>query len=144
MIAVDTNILVYAHRQDSPWHAPARQCVKDLAEGRAPWAIAWNCLREFLAITTSPRIYNPPTPLGVALSQVEYWLQSPALVLLAEGPGYWDSLKGQATVARVAGAAIHDAHLAALCLEHGVAALWSADRDFTRFHHLKVVNPLVD
>ena len=52
MIAVDTNVLVYAHREDSPWHGAASRVVRDLAEGSAPWAIPWPCLHEFLAIVT--------------------------------------------------------------------------------------------
>ncbi len=74
MIAVDTNILVYAHRVDSPWHEAARDRVRELAEGRAPWAIAWPCLHEFYAIVTHPRVYAPPTPQAVAFGQVEAWL----------------------------------------------------------------------
>jgi predicted nucleic acid-binding protein len=62
VIAVDTNLLVYAHRKDSQWHAAAASVVRSLAEGSAPWAIAWPCLHEFLAIVTHPRIYAPPTP----------------------------------------------------------------------------------
>jgi len=38
---------------------------------------------------------------------------------------------------------IHDARIAAICLENGVVELWSADRDLGRFAGLKVVNPLV-
>ena len=41
MIAVDTNLLVYAHRKDSQWHAVAEPAVRSLAEGTAPWAIPW-------------------------------------------------------------------------------------------------------
>ncbi len=71
MIAVDTNILVYAHREDSLFHAAASRQVTALAEGRVPWAIPWPCLHEFLAIVTHPRIYDPPTPLPSALHQVD-------------------------------------------------------------------------
>ncbi|RLB44033.1 MAG: VapC toxin family PIN domain ribonuclease, partial [Deltaproteobacteria bacterium] len=85
MIGVDTNILVYAHREDSPWHERAYACIKQLAEGSAPWAIPWPCVHEFLAIVTHPRIYQPPTPLSRALEQVEAWLESPSLVMLSEG-----------------------------------------------------------
>ena len=63
MIAVDTNLLVYAHRRDSPWFEPARKAVRSLVEGTATWSIPWPCLHEFLAITTHPKIYNPPTEL---------------------------------------------------------------------------------
>ena len=62
MVAVDTNILIYAHRADSPWHARADQVIAELAEGSSLWAIPWPCLHEFLAVVTHPRVYDPPTP----------------------------------------------------------------------------------
>lgn len=143
MIAVDTNILVYAHREDSPWHAAARDCITSLAEGKRPWALPWPCLHEFLSIVTHPRIYNPPTPLRVALDQGAAWLESPTLVLLMETPGYWNHLRAVLSGAKVAGPGVHDARIAALCLTHGVRELWTADRDFSRYPGLKVRNPLV-
>lgn len=143
MIAVDTNILVYAHRRDSPWHDVAARCVSQLAEGRAPWAIAWPCLHEFIAIATHPRIYAPPTPLLEALDQVAAWLESPSLVLLAEADDYWPALRSALETGRIAGPRVHDARVAALCQLHGVRELWSADRDFSRFSGLTITNPLV-
>lgn len=143
MIAVDTNLLVYAHREDSPWHQVAYRRVSELAEGRAAWAIAWPCVHEFLAIVTHPRIYNPPTPLAKALDQVSAWLEAPSVVLLAESTGYWEQLRPLVDESRVTGAQIHDARIAALCLQHGVKELWTADRDFSRFAHLSTHNPLV-
>ncbi|MEA2990960.1 MAG: uncharacterized protein QOG83_3671 [Alphaproteobacteria bacterium] len=143
MIAVDTNILVYAHREDSPFHKTAARCLVELAEGRVPWAIPWPCVHEFLAIATHPRIYDPPTPLAAALNQVDAWLSAPNLVLLAESDEYWPELRALAMDGRVTGARIHDARVAALCKHHGVGELWSADRDFGRFSKLKVINPLV-
>lgn len=143
MIAVDTNILVYAHRVDSPFHPDADACVSALAEGVATWAIPWPCLHEFLAIVTHPRIYAPPTPLARALDQVEAWLESPALRLLAEAEEHWPVLRGLVGRAQIAGPKVPDARIAALCKEHGVRELWSADRDFSRFPEVDVVNPLV-
>ena len=143
MIAVDTNILVYAHREDSPWHRPALKAVTTLAEQPAPWAIPWPCLYEFLAITTHPRIYRPPTPLSAACIQVDAWLESPSLVLLAEGDQHWKMLRASLIGGRIAGALVHDARVAALCLAHGVRELWTHDRDFGRFPALTVRNPLV-
>src|SRR6516164_3622240 len=130
MIAVDTNILVYAHREDSPFHDTALRRVAELAEGSAMWAIPWPCIHEFLAIVTHPRIYAPPTPLAQALEQVDAWLQSPSLVLLAEGSGYWPQLGAVLTAGRISGPQVHDARVAALCRHHGVRELWTADRDF--------------
>ena len=60
MIAIDTNLLVYAHREDSAFHDAADACVAQCAEGRASWAIPWPCLNEFFSIVTHPRIYNRP------------------------------------------------------------------------------------
>jgi uncharacterized protein len=143
LIGVDTNILVYAHREDSPFHSAAFRRVAELAEGRTIWAIPWPCLHEFLAIVTHPRIYTPPTPLTRAQAQVEAWLESPSLTVLAESAAHWTIFRSFLVDGRVAGPQVHDARVAALCREHGVRELWSADRDFSRFAGLSVVNPLV-
>ena len=143
MIALDTNLLVYAHREDAVWHEAAYACVSGLAEGGAPWAIPWPCLHEFLAIVTHPRIFSPPTPIARALDQVDAWLESPSLVLLAEGVAYWASLRALVAGGRVVGPLVHDARVAALCRDHGVDELWTADRDFSRFPDLPLRNPLV-
>jgi hypothetical protein len=143
MIAVDTNILVYAHREDSPWHAKAKTAVVGLAEGVASWAIPWPCLHELLAIVTHPRIYKTPTPVAVAVAAVDALLQAPRLLLLSEVGGYWPVLRTQMETGLLAGPVVHDARIAALCRLHGVSELWSADRDFSRFPGLVVRNPLV-
>jgi toxin-antitoxin system PIN domain toxin len=143
VIAVDTNVLVYAHRADSSWHEAAARAVAGLAEGRAPWALPWPCLHEFFGIVTHPRIYRPPTPVPAAVDQIEAWLESPGVVLLGEAGGYWTSLKPLLLDGRIDGPRVHDARVAALCLHHGIDELWSADRDFGRFPELRVRNPLV-
>jgi toxin-antitoxin system PIN domain toxin len=142
LIAVDTNLLVYAHRTDSEWHERAAARIRELAEARSPWAVPWPCIHEFLAIATHPRIWDPPTPTEAALDQVEAWLESPSLVLLAEGPEHWNELRSQIEAGRITGPRVHDARIAALCLAHGVRELWTADRDFGRFPSLATSNPL--
>jgi hypothetical protein len=143
VIAVDTNILVYAHRGDSPFHHAAAACLRELAEGAAGWALPWPCVHEFLAIVTHPRIHRPPTPLERAAEQVDAWLESPSVVLLGEADGHWTALRGLLLGGKVVGPQVHDARVAALCLEHGVRELWTADRDFSRFAGLRTVNPLI-
>ncbi|MBD0329957.1 MAG: PIN domain-containing protein [Thermoleophilia bacterium] len=142
MIAVDTNVLVYAHRRDSEWHEPAAAAVRELAEGTGAWAIPWPCLHEFLAVVTHPAIYDPPSPLEGALAQVDAWLEAPSLVLLAERGPYWARLAGLVRSGRIVGGRVHDARVAALCLVHGVRELLTADRDFGRFPELATRNPL--
>ena len=143
MIALDTNLLVYAHREDAQFHTAALERVAGLAESGAPWAIPWPCVHEFFAIVTHPRIYAPPTPRSRAIDQIDAWLESPTLVLLSESATHWPQLRAMLDSARVAGPLVHDARVAALCKQHGVKTLWTADRDFARFAQLHAVNPLV-
>lgn len=143
MIAVDTNILVYAHRRDSSFHEPAAAAVRDLAESPATWAIPWPCVHEFYSTVTHARIYDPPSSPAEAIAQVEAWLDSPSLVLLHEGVTYWLTLRAMLESGKVRGPMVHDARIAALCRANGVRTLWSADRDFGRFPDLVVQNPLV-
>jgi toxin-antitoxin system PIN domain toxin len=143
MIAVDTNILVYAHRADSSWHGAADQCIEELAESGKPWAIPWPCIHEFLAVVTHPKIYRPPTPVPTAIRQVECWMECPTLALLGESGGHWAILKSILLAGNIAGPVIHDARVAAICRQHGVKTLWSADRDFSRMAGISIVNPLL-
>ena len=144
MIAVDTNILVYAHREDSPFHKAAARRIAELAEGVATWALPWPCLHEFLAITTHRRIFSPPSTLEEAFDQIDAWLASPSVTLLAESTTHLATLQALLIGGRVVGPQIHDGRIAALCRQHGVHELWTADRDFSRFPGVMVVNPLVE
>jgi toxin-antitoxin system PIN domain toxin len=144
VIAVDTNILIYAHREDSPFYKKASACIKRLAEGRLPWAIPWPCIHEFYSIITHPKIYDPPSPINIAIGQIDAWMESPSLVLLSESVLYWDKLRKLIVSSKTTGPLIHDARISALCIDHGVTELLTSDRDFGRFPSLKIRNPLVD
>lgn len=143
MIAVDTNVLVYAHRADSPFHQSAAAAVKGLAEGRGPWALPWPCVHEFFSVVTHPRVYDPPSTGIQAIGQIEAWLESPSVLRISEGETYWPTLSRLLADGKILGPAVNDARIAALCLGNGVRELWTADRDFSRFPRLRTVNPLV-
>jgi uncharacterized protein len=143
VIAVDSNLLVYAHREDSEFHEAARALVEVLRHESAPWAIPWPCVHEFIAIATHPSIYKPASTLSEALGFLDALFASQPLQLLSESHGYFEKLRAIAAAAQLKGPRIHDARLAALCLHHGVRELWSADRDFSAFPQLTVRNPLI-
>ncbi|GAB3218991.1 type II toxin-antitoxin system VapC family toxin [Glycomyces halotolerans] len=144
MIAVDTNILVYTHRSDSPFHQAADHVIRELAEGNRLWTLPWPCLHEFYNIVTHPTIHRDPTPDEVALEQIDAWIASPSAALLSESAGYWSRLRPMLRSSRVVGPKVHDARIAALCVENGIDELWTQDRDFSRFPVLKTRNPLTD
>jgi uncharacterized protein len=143
MIAIDTNVLVYAHRAESAFHTAAYACLQQLAEGGQPWGLPVSCLHEFLAVVTNPKIFSPASSYEQALAQVDAWLASPTAQVLHSGLQHWQILSGLTRKAKLQGGQFHDARIAAICLENGVSLLWSADRDFGRFKGLKTVNPLV-
>ena len=143
MIAVDTNILVAFQRSEYPHHARAAEMIRAVAEGSSAWAIPWPCVHEFLAIITHPRIFRRPTEMTIALDVITALLESPTVRVLSESCSYWDVLQKLLLASQVQGPRVHDARIAALCLDHGVRELWTADRDFSRFAGLKCRNPLV-
>ena len=142
MIAVDTNLLVYAHRPEMPFHESVRQVLAEAVAAPEPVCVPWPCIHEFLAVVSNPRIFKDPTPIQVALDAVERLLTSLSGGFICEGNGYLGTLQRIARPALVQGALVHDARIAALCIFHGVRVLWSADRDFSRFPELAVINPV--
>lgn len=142
MIAVDTNVLVAAHRRDAVGHDAAAAAVRALAEGLSAWAIPAPCLHEFLAVVTHPKIFDPPTRMNDALAQVDAWLGSPSLAVMSESDRHWTSLGTMLRQSKATGARVHDACIAAICADHGVTTVLSADRDFGKFPGIRVQNPL--
>lgn len=141
MKAIDTNVLIYAEIVSSRHHEKARRLLTELAEGALPWAIPWPCLYEFLRVVTHPRVFHPPAPLELVLSDLKAIAASPSLLLLSETPRHCEVMEAVIKTSGVTGNLIHDAHIAALCLEHGVTELLTGDRDFTRFPGLNISDP---
>ena len=137
MIAVDTNILIYAHRSEFAEHQAARKLLTNLAEGSELWALPVFCLGEFLRVVTHPAILKPPSDLPAARISLEALLESPSLRVLMPGDRFPALLLDTVAGARVTGNLVFDAQIAAVCREHGVETIWSNDRDFARFDGIK-------
>ncbi len=142
MIALDTNLLVYAYREESEFHQLAVEKIRSVIEGPTPWALPWPCVHEFIGVVTNARIFKPASPMPGVLGFLNSLFGSPQLQLLAESPGYFEKLRGLILEARLSGPRIHDARIAALCLHHGVRELWTADRDFFRLSPTCRAKPL--
>jgi predicted nucleic acid-binding protein len=120
VIAVDTNLLIYSHRVEFPHHGRALKIVRGLAMSPVAWRIPWPCLGEFVSIVTNSRMFERPSTVEEATSVI-CWSKS-----------------------QVKRAGVHDARIAAICLDHGVSELWTADRDFSKFPKLRTRNPLTE
>ncbi|MCY4573000.1 MAG: PIN domain-containing protein [Gemmatimonadetes bacterium] len=144
MIAVDTNVLVYAHRREASVHTDAVRVLRKLAESARPWAIPWPCCYEYFSVVTNRRIWRgaQSTP-DQAWSQLRAWTDSPSIRLLGETRDFMDILEGLVVRPRIRGPLVHDARVAAICLAHGVDELLTRDRDFSLFPELKTRSPFV-
>jgi toxin-antitoxin system PIN domain toxin len=133
--------MLHARREELQHHAEARRLLRRLAEGAEPWAIAWPCVYEFLRVVTHPRVFDPPTDPDLAIEDLESLFSSPSLLLLGEGPAHRRHMLRALQESGSSGNLVHDAHIAALAIEHGVREIWTLDRDFSRFPSLRARNP---
>lgn len=142
MIAVDTNILVYAHRRETAVGKEARAKLRELAASTQPWAIPWPCCYEFLSVVTNRRIWKDgaASPEG-AWRQFRAWTRSPSNRVIGETEGFEAILGRFVRRPDVVGGVVHDARIAAICVAHGVEALLTRDRDFSLFPELRTRNP---
>ena len=144
MIAVDTNILVYAHRPEFPLHDPAKELLRDLAAGPRPWSVVIHCLIEFAGAVSHPGRFRQPSSAAQIEDQINAWRESPHLVLLEDGPTVLNWFLKLLQSGMVSGAMVHDARIAATCLAGGASELLTCDRDYGRFPALATRNPFVD
>ncbi len=140
MIAVDTNVLVYAHRSGPRQHSGALVWLRHLAEGNVPWAIPVFCLGEFVRVVTHPRVLDPPSTLDQALTALRGLLASPMARVLSPGPRYPTLFEEAVQGADARGNLAFDAQIAAVCQEQGATRLLTLDRDFARFQGIRVIS----
>jgi len=132
VIAIDTNVLVYAHRQEYPRHAQAKARIVGLAVRSAPWGVPVFCLGEFVRVVTHRSVLNPPSSLEQATAFLDRLNESDSFRILLPDADYWTDLRSALEIGAARGNLAFDAQIAALCVRHG-ATLLTTDRDFGRF-----------
>jgi len=143
MFVVDTNVLVYAANEDSPFH---RTCADLIAERRlrsGAWFVTWGIVYEFLRVVTHPRVLPAPWSTSEAWAFAEALLASPGLIVLTETVRHAAVVREVVEqVPALTGNLLHDAHIAILMREHGVQRIYTRDTDFHRFRFVKPIDPL--
>lgn len=135
---MDTNVLVYAHRREMEQHPAGLRALTDVAEGGDAWALPVFVVNEFVRVVTHPRIFPRPSSRSQAIAAIDALLESPSVRVLHPGERYWRLLQQSLDEGQAHGNLVHDAAIVALCREHGVATLLTADRDFLRFPSIAV------
>ncbi len=138
MRSVDSNVLVHAYLSNSPFHAVCSALVDELAASAVPWALPWPCVHEFYGTVTRRTLFPMVPNAGAVRDQIDAWLESPSLTLLSETRNHWATLSRLLKDHDITGPMVHDAKIAAICLDHGVDEFVTFDRDFSRFPELKV------
>ena len=138
MIAVDTNVLIYAHRREAEFHGVATAKLIRLAEGTEPWALPVFCVIEFMRVVTHRRVFNPPSTIVQAMAFINGVVAAPTCRVALPGADFLGHLETTARQADVRGNLMFDAQIVALCREHGIAEILTNDHDFERFDRVQI------
>jgi hypothetical protein len=139
---IDTNILVYAANEDSPYHSDAKGVIERINSGELRACVSLQVLVEFYATVTNPRKVRQPLSTKEATEAVEGYLESDIPKLYTKK----DTLRLTLELARsyqVRGLDIFDAQIVATMVENRVKAIYTAnEEDFRRYKEIAIINPL--
>jgi len=139
--AIDVNVLLFASDTASPLHQRAAKFLEERASGPDILYLAWSTVMSYLRISTHAAIFANPLRPEDASRNVEALLHLPHVRMLAEEDGFWDVYREVTQELPARGNDVPDAHLATLLRQHGVATLYTNDRDFRKFDFLNVRDP---
>src|SRR5512133_1886275 len=138
---VDVNVLLYASDEDSTFHHKALELLDGLAKGPDLLYLFWPVVMGYLRMSTHPAIFPRPLTPEAALHNVEQLVRLPHARAVGEAEDFWDVYLATTTGVVVRGNLVPDAHLVALMRQNGVGTLWTHDRDFRKFEHVRVRDP---
>jgi toxin-antitoxin system PIN domain toxin len=137
---LDVNVVLAAHRGDHPDHEIARGWLDDLVASGGQFGIPLIVWWSFLRLSTHPRVFRIPTPIGDAFAFITALRAQPGHLSVEAGDGHLDCLRSVCIDGEATADLMPDAVLAALATERG-AEVVSFDRDFARFPGLRWTRP---
>jgi toxin-antitoxin system PIN domain toxin len=141
VVLPDVNVLVYAHREDTPHHEGCRRWIENLLNGDEAYGASELVLSGFLRIVTHPKVFTRPSSVAEALAFAEQLRAQPNCVLVSPGVRHWEIFERLCRDVDARGNMVPDAYFAALAIESGCEWI-STDRDFSRFKGLRWRHPL--
>ena len=142
MIALDTNLLVYAHREGSAEHGKAKSAILEALNDREGWGVCLPSVAEFWRIVTQPNLPGGASSSSEASHFFHYLITEGHGHIWTPGSGFGERLMRWAASLKVRGDRIFDLQIAVIAYEHGVREIWTHDRNFTSVPSVKVRDPL--
>jgi len=143
MVAIDTNVLLYAADRDSEFYQACKERIDECRQGSSPWFLSWPICYEFMRVITHPTIPRKPWTLTSAWRFLEHLIDCPGANFLSATPRHEAVLAEVINeVPNLRGNILHDAHTAVLMREHGIKQIYTRDSDFHRFPFLTVLDPV--
>jgi len=143
VIAIDTNLLIYAHREGAPWHAAAKEAIERAAAAERGWGIPLPCVAEFWAQVTHPKYPDGPSPREACATFLLNLVHLGGAEILPPGLAFAERLAALAQQLEVSGHRIFDLQIALAAQDHGAFELWTHDSHFIRVPGLRIVDPLL-
>lgn len=141
MIALDTNLLVYAHRAGTSEHQRAARALERARLAPGGWGWAQPVVAEFWRVVTHPASQGGPTPPAAAAAFLRA-LMAAGAQCWRPTPGSCDRLLTLADREQVPSLEIFDLEIALIARDNGAREIWSQDRHFRTVAGLKLINPL--
>jgi predicted nucleic acid-binding protein len=142
VIALDTNILIYAHREGTPQHAQARDAILQVLNDVQGWGIPLPCVAEFWRAVTHPGHPGGPSSSAAVTNFFHHLLTQGHGHVWTPGAGFAQRLMRWAASLKVRGVRIFDLQIALIASEHGAREIWTHDRNFLSVPGVKVRDPL--
>ncbi|MDO8445284.1 MAG: type II toxin-antitoxin system VapC family toxin [Deltaproteobacteria bacterium] len=141
---LDTNILVYANNEDSPFHIPCKALVEKAINSQIRAAIAiQNLIELYAVITDKRRVEHPLSPLK-AKELIDFYKDQEAIQGITPTSQTFNTVTELIAKHKPKAQSIFDYLLAATMIDNGVYEIYTANSDhFKPFSPtIKTINPL--
>ena len=139
---LDSNVLIYADQELSPFHIQAKDLRDRGARGEIPVCVCPQVLLEFFAVVTNPKRVTHPLPPEEAMEEVRKYLQARNILKIYPGEDIVEKIAELSRRHSVSGPRIFDLKLVATMLSNGVRRLYTYNEEhFKDFEEIEVVVP---
>jgi uncharacterized protein len=142
MIAIDTNLLIYAHRARTPENRAARRAIRGASSDVRGWGIALPSIAEFWSVVTHASATGGPSPAKQAHGFLSALIGEAGADIFVPRDGFWERLLRLAAGLHIQGPRIFDLQIALTAFESGASEIWTHDAGFVSVPGLTVHDPL--